>query len=178
MEIQIPGVPKKYNSLAIAAIIIMAIIILFPGIISSIIKGVGKGVIDGVGGIIGKPPPPQSYTDAQAWLSNYAKSGAPAAWDSNLYDSNSGAASIDATTAANLWQNVKDTIGWFSNDISGLKAKFSAVVGNKIDISRVSELCLQDENKDLLTYLYENYQTSDPIELMQFVQWVESLPTY
>ena len=185
MDIKIPGVNPKYNTLAIAAIVILVFIILFPSVIknliSGIIKGVGGGLTEGIGSVLKPAPDPatQAAHDAVSqWLSDYDTKRKNDCFSTYLYDNNPDAASIDRQTAANLWQNVKDCVGWFSNDMSDLQGKFEQVVGNQVDISFVSRVAFDDKGQDLYFYLAHNFNDWVNLPILKtFIQWANSLPT-
>lgn len=181
MKLAIPGVPPKYNTLVIIAAALLLIFLLFPDILKNIIggaiKGIGGGIKDGLNDVL-QTPIPQDSKDAMSWLDNWGKQYSSGSFlSSSLYDNSPGDVSIDSNTASNLWENVKDGVGWFSNDMSSLQGQFQAVVGNQTDISYVASLCLHDKGKMLGDYMYANFYASQPIVLMNFIKWGMSLPT-
>ena len=104
----------------------------------------------------------------------------------NMYLANPNAASIDDTTATNLWNTVKANITNYSDPdtlpsgISNFAATFAAfesVVGNKIDISRVAWKCYNETKGDLLSYITSNYTAEADQSIQQFIPWVNNLPT-
>lgn len=181
MKLVIPGVPVKYNTLVIVIAIVLLILLVFPDIMKSIvggaIKGIGGGIQDGINGVF-QTPVSQDNKDAMAWLDSWGKQYSNGAFlSSQLYDNNPGDVSIDAATAKNLWSNVKDCVGWFTNDMSSLQGQFQAVVGNQTDISYVASLCMQDYGKMLGDYMYSSFYSYQPVVLKNFIQWGMSLPT-
>jgi hypothetical protein len=172
--------PAKYRWMVIVGVVIIAIIIFFPdlikNLISGIIKGIGGGVQSGINDVL-QTPVSQDNKDAMAWLDNWGKQHPDGSFlSSQLYDNNPGDVSIDASTAQNLWNNVKDGVGWFTNDMSSLQGQFNAVVGSQTDISYVASLCMQDKNKTLGDYMYSNFYSYQPVILKNFIQWASSLP--
>lgn len=102
-----------------------------------------------------------------------------------LYQQNPTEATIDETTATNLFQNVLDADGglFSSGDFTGILADFQAVVGNQVDISFVSDICQQQKNTDLMSFIMQNNtfgnsggQGDNVILVWTFVQWVLTLP--
>lgn len=181
MKLVIPGVPPKYNTLVLIVASIVVILLLFPNILKSIIsgsiKGIGGGITDGLNSVLGTPVS-QDNKDAMSWLDNWGKQNPGGSFlSSSLYDNSPGDVSIDSNTASNLWGNVKDCVGWFTNDMSSLQGQFAAVIGNQTDISWVAALCMQDKNKMLGDYMYQSFYAYQPIVLMNFIKWGSSLPT-
>ncbi len=180
MKLVIPGVPPKYNTIVIIAVIIVLIFLLFPDILKNIIggaiKGIGGGIQDGLNSVL-QTPVSQDNKNAMSWLDAWGKQYANGSFlSSTLFDNSPGDASIDANTAANLWSNAKDCVGWFTNDMSGLQGQFASVIGNQTDISRVASLCMQDKSKMFGDWLWTNFYSYQPIVLMNFVKWGMSLP--
>lgn len=175
-ELKIPGVPAKYNMFIIVIIVIVVFFLLFP----DMLKNLFKGITDGIGKGLGLTPNEgdQTLSDEISWMGNYERTRKNDCWSTSLYDNNQSAASINSNTASNLWQNVKDCKGWFSNDMSKLQGQFDQVVGNQVDISFVSRKCYDEKGKDLFMYLAYTFDDQDnEFYLVNFIKWGNSLPT-
>jgi hypothetical protein len=104
---------------------------------------------------------------------------------SGMYLANPANASIDQTTAQNLYQNLLDNDGGFfqSGNFTGILGEFQAVVGNQTDISFVAYQVEQGKGKNMMDWIMQSstYGNSagngdNQILVWQFVQWVLSLP--
>lgn len=180
MKLVIPGVPPKYNTLVLILVGVGVILLVFPNLlknlISGSIKGIGEGITGGLNSVLSTPIP-QDSKDAMAWLDQWGKQNIGGSFlSSQMYDNSPGDVSIDANTAANLWSNAKDCVGWFTNDMSALQGQFMSVVGNQTDISYVASLCMQDKSKMFGDWLWQNFYAYQPVVLMNFVKWGISLP--
>lgn len=167
--------------LVIIAAIVVLIFLFFPDLLKKIIggaiKGIGGGIQDGINSVL-QTPVSQENQDAMTWLDNWGKQNVNGGFlSSSLYDNSPGDASIDAATANNLLTNVKNTSGWFSDDMSALQGQFQSVVGNQTDISYVSSLFMHDQNAMMGDWLSTKFHSKQPVILMNFIKWGQSLPT-
>lgn len=180
MKLSIPGVPAKYNTIAVIAVVVILLLLLFPNIMKNIIggaiKGVGGGIKDGLNDILNTPVSSENQS-AMNWLDQWGQQNSSGSFlSSQLYDNSPGDASIDASTAKNLLSNVKDTSGWFSDDMGALQGQFQTVVGNQTDISYVASLFMQDQGAMMGDWLSTKFHSKQPVILMNFIKWGASLP--
>lgn len=135
-----------------------------------------------------KPGSGTTQTDAQVAAAIQAQAGVAVGSNPfypNMYVKNPTAASIDDTTAANLWANVQanvtnyddpQTLPYGHSNFPATWAAFQSVVGNQVDISRVAWKCYNASGSDLLTYIQNNYTGGDNTSIQQFIIWVNALP--
>lgn len=205
--VNIPVVGYKMDKLKLIIIVAIIVVILFfvinPGgfarkiidAVGGLVKSAGEGIVTGIGDLTGSN---QAYAIDDAFsarIDPYWKGNTWISWMTpSVYLGDPGSASIDNTTAENLYNNVKDAMGTTilnvnitSGDFSGIKQDFSNVIGNKTDISYVSYICQQKDGKslgDMITEpgsgFYNNHVGSSGKENLQlvaeFLEWANSLP--